>query len=91
MLTPEQFARILVDDLETSLGTQLEKQVAQAIRAQCQAFAGAIVEDDVESGHVREEGEPMDGIEDLRIVIKVCFDSLILLLFTYGHPLTLTH
>lgn len=46
-------------------------QIAQSIRQQLQSYAGAVVEDGVETGDVEKEQEEYEGVDDLRVVIKL--------------------
>ena len=56
MITPEQFAEVLCDDLELP-SSSFSAAIASSIRQQCEQFSGDMIPDDE---------------EDRRVIIKVC-------------------
>lgn len=56
MLTPEQFAEILCDDLELP-ASSFAGPIAQSIRQQCEQFSTDMIPEDE---------------EDRRVIVKVC-------------------
>ena len=56
MITPEQFADVLCDDLDLP-SSSFSAAIASSIRQQCEQFSGDMIPDDE---------------EDRRVIIKVC-------------------
>ena len=56
MITPEQFAEVLCDDLDLP-SSSFSAAIASSIRQQCEQFSGDMIPDDE---------------EDRRVIIKVC-------------------
>lgn len=63
LMTPEKFAQILCDDLDTPVAHQFQQQIADQIRKQCSNYVAALESDTV--------GDDYDKDNDLRIVIKL--------------------
>lgn len=69
LTSPEEFARIFADDLETSYSTQIARTVSEQIKQQCNAYSAASNDD-----AVNEEITIQDDDEEIRIVIKLDFN-----------------
>ncbi len=64
-ITPEQFAQIYAEDIDSPFTSQIATAIANAIREQCNTLAQSVEEECV-------EGEEDDNaMGDLRVVIKV--------------------
>ncbi|ORX78009.1 SNF5-domain-containing protein [Anaeromyces robustus] len=63
LMTPEKFAQILADDLDTPVANQFVQQIADQIRKQCSNYIAALENDNVENDYEKES--------DLRIIIKL--------------------
>ncbi|KAI9203395.1 uncharacterized protein BJ171DRAFT_623613, partial [Polychytrium aggregatum] len=75
LVTPEQFAQIFADDIDSPLSQQFVPLISQSIRQQCQSY----LEEDSSPGmgqnppapvHPFPEGPTM-SLEDIRIIIKL--------------------
>jgi len=64
-MTPEKFAQILADDLDTPVAHQFVQQIADQIRKQCSNYIAAL-ENDTDN-----DDNEYDKDNDLRIVIKL--------------------
>jgi hypothetical protein len=65
LMTPEKFAQILADDLDTPVAHQFVQQIADQIRKQCSNYIAAL-ENDTDN-----DDNEYDKDNDLRIVIKL--------------------
>eukprot|EP00833_Pecoramyces_ruminatium_P005952 jgi/Orpsp1_1/1179984/evm.model.c7180000071683.1 len=65
LMTPEKFAQILADDLDTPVAQQFVQQIADQIRKQCSNYIAAL-ENDTEN-----DEDEYDKDNDLRIIIKL--------------------
>ena len=63
LMTPEKFAQILCDDLDTPVAHQFVQQIADQIRKQCSNYVAALEGDT--------DGDEYEKDNDLRIVIKL--------------------
>ena len=65
-MTPESFAQIMADDVDTPVAQQFVQPIAQEIRRQCAVFASA-VEEDVITSDTEEQLNGLDTQDEYKI------------------------
>ena len=73
LLTPEKFATLLAEDFDSPLAPQFIPLIANAIREQVAAYAGASDDDGApdSTDQAFEQADEEEYDEDFRIIIKV--------------------
>ncbi|KAJ3087349.1 Snf5- protein 1 [Quaeritorhiza haematococci] len=71
LMSPEQFAQILADDIDSPYANQFVPLIAQAIRQQCASYAAAAEEDGNKEVSRAPKSDDDEYYNDLRIIVKL--------------------